>query len=77
VKEVAVVSLWCRFEIAATLIPAALTGGGDEHGQAMFTQLMDFVPLTSFARSVTIKAANIVCVASVAPSSIAPWLSRG
>jgi len=46
-------------------------------GKLMFTQLMDFVPLTSFARSVTIKAANIVCVASVAPSSIAPWLSRG
>jgi hypothetical protein len=43
---------WCRFEIAAMLIPEEPLEAAMNAGKLLFAQLMDFVPWTSFARSV-------------------------
>ena len=44
--------MWCRFEIAAMLIPEVFPEAAVNAGKLLFAQLMDFLPWTSFARSV-------------------------
>jgi hypothetical protein len=44
--------VWCRFEIAAMLIPEVFPEAAVNAGKLLFAQLMDFLPWTSFARSV-------------------------
>jgi len=44
--------VWCLFEIAAMLYPVIVSEGALNAGKLLLAQLMDFLPWTSFARSV-------------------------